>query len=106
MKKIILFAILSGASVLTATSSCYADQESEKRYLTAIMTELENIKALAQKAESTRTEGDRLVFDYASLERDLELMRQAINQHVEKPSRQPRRIGALSENYTEQIHNE
>lgn len=105
MNKVMMMWAMAGVSTLASTHAL-ADQESEKRYLAAIVTELENINALAEKAETTRDDDDRLVFDYASLQRDLVLMRAAIQQHIEMPSRQPRRIGALAENYTEQVHDE
>lgn len=107
MNKVMMMMMWTMAVVSTlASTHALADQESEKRYLAAIVAELDNVKALAVKAEATRSEEDRLIFDYASLERDLVLMRAAIQQHVENPSRQPRRIGALAENYTEQVHDE
>ena len=103
-KMVSMLTLVCSTSMLAMAS--YADQESEKRYLIAIVNELNNLQALAVKAEAMRSEEDRLVFDYASLERDLVLMRAAIQQHIENPSRQPRRIGALAENYTEQVQDE
>lgn len=105
MKKQMMMLAMTCVGTFVSTH-CLADQEAEKRYLISIVTELENIKALAEKAETTRDDDDRLVFDYASLERDLVLMRAAIKQHIELPSRHPRRIGALAENYTEQMQDE
>lgn len=105
MKNLMRLMVITGVWALLSPQAL-ADQEAEKRYLTAIVTELDNLKALAEKAETTRDGDDRLVFDYASLQRDLVLMRAAIQQHIEMPSRHPRRIGALAENYTEQVQDE
>jgi RAQPRD family integrative conjugative element protein len=89
-------------------SVCIRAQESEaeKRYLIAITVEIDNVKALAQKAAATANEQDRLQFDYAALLRDLQAMEMAIEQHVKEPSRSPRTTGALVTHYTKPLNNE
>ena len=93
--------------VLCFSVAVYAQEsETEKRYLIAITTEVENLKALAHKAESTTDKNDRLQFDYAALQRDLAEMQRAIEQHVKAPLRSPRKIEVLTTQYTRPLHDE
>ena len=93
--------------VLCFSVAVYAQEsETEKRYLIAITTEIENLKTLAQKAESTTDKNERLQFDYAALQRDLAEMQRAIEQHVKAPLRSPRKIEVLMTQYTRTLHDE
>lgn len=91
---------------LTSGGAQAQESETEKRYLIAITTEINNVKALAQKAAATADEHERLQFDYAALLRDLDAMQTAIEQHVKAPSRSPRVLGGLTTQYTKPISNE
>jgi len=85
---------------------CAQESETEKRYLIAITTEIENVKVLAQKAASTADERERLQFDYEALLHDLNDMQTAIEQHVKSPSRSPRRVNALITHYSKSVNDE
>jgi RAQPRD family integrative conjugative element protein len=91
---------------LTSPSTHALESETEKRYLISITTEIDNLKALAQKAAATADEQEHLQFDYSSLLRDLTIMQTAIEQHVKAPSRTPRNLSALSADYTHRVADE
>lgn len=93
-------------TLLVSASAQAQESESEKRYLIAITTEIENIKALAQKASATADGRERLQFDYAALVRDLEAMHSAIEQHVKSPSRSPRVLNSLAAQYSKPLLDE
>jgi RAQPRD family integrative conjugative element protein len=82
------------------------EAEDEARYLIAIANEIENVKALAKKAEANTDVQSRTRFDYAALQHDLEQMQQAIERHAREPSRSPRAVSALHENYTRKVNDE
>lgn len=106
MKKLVLKSSLVAFLLLFFSVEVYAQQsEIEKRYLITMTTEIENLKSLAQKAESTADKGERLQFDYAALQRDLDEMQRAIEQHVKAPSRSPRKIDSLTTHYTRPLPN-
>jgi RAQPRD family integrative conjugative element protein len=82
------------------------ESEDESRYLIAIANEIENVKALAEKAEVNTDIKARTRFDYEALQRDLEQMQSAIERHAKEPSRTPRAVAALQENYTRKVNDE
>lgn len=87
-------------TLLLAGAASAQESELERRYLISIVTEIENIKALAKKSEVTAEKRERLQFDYAALLADLDKMQSAIEQHVKAPSRSPRSIPALTTEYS------
>ena len=106
--KMIVKRCLVGVLMMLSLSNAVIAQESEteKRYLIAITTEIEHLKSLAQKAEATADKDGRLQFDYAALQRDLTAMQQAVEQHVKAPSRSPRKIEALTTQYTRPVRDD
>lgn len=77
------------------------ESETEKRVLIVIANELEQLKALTHKAKATKDARQRVQFDYAALQRDLQDIQTAIENHVNKPSRSPRVISTLNASYTQ-----
>lgn len=107
MKKQFKCCVFVGVMALFVSHLVYAQEsETEKRYLIAITTEIENVKTLAKKAASTADERERLQFDYAALLHDLNDMQTAIEQHVKAPSRSPRTVNALTTHYSKPLQNE
>lgn len=85
----------------------YAQEaEAETRYLIAIANEIENLKALAQKAAATADTSQRVQFDYTALQNDLAEIQRALEQHVKEPSRSPRIISAINASYTKAMKDE
>ncbi len=85
----------------------YAQEtEAEARYLISIANEIENLKALAQKAAATADTSQRVQFDYAALQSDLAEIQRALEQHVKEPSRSPRVISAINARYTKAVKDE
>ncbi len=85
----------------------YAQEaEAEARYLIAISNEIENLKALAQKAAATADTSQRVQFDYTALQNDLAEIQRALEQHVKEPSRSPRIISAINASYSKAMKDE
>jgi RAQPRD family integrative conjugative element protein len=107
MKNIVKRCFVGALMMLSASNAVIAQEsETEKRYLIAITTEIDNLKSLAQKAEATADKNERLQFNYSALQRDLAAMQQAVEQHVKAPSRSPRKIEALTTQYTRPVRDE
>lgn len=107
MKKIIVIGLYALIMTLCVARLAIAEEtEDEARYLIAIANEIENVKALAKKAEANTDIQSRTRFDYVALQHDLEQMQAAIERHAKEPSRTPRTVSALSENYTRKVNDE
>ncbi len=74
--------------------------EAERRQLLAIIKEINNLQVLATQAAAASEKDARVQFDYQALQSDLTAMQQAIANHLEKPSRSPRRIEPLNSEYS------
>lgn len=85
---------------LYAINACAQESEAEARYLVSMVNEIENLKSLSEKAEATADKDQRVKFDYEAFKKDLDDMQRAIEKHVKEPSRSPRAISALKNNYT------
>lgn len=92
----ILFGLMAG---LLITLSCFAEvdttTEAEKRYLIKIAEELSQLDKLAQQASENADPDARVNFDYVALRNDLQEIRRALEGHIQKPSRSPRKISDL-----------
>lgn len=96
MKKLLLMLI----GVIAISQSVVADvdttTEAEKRYLIKVAKELKHLDELATKAANNADPDARVTLDYVALRKDLQEMRRALEAHLEKPSRSPRRIDDLA----------
>lgn len=96
MKKLLLMLI----GVIAISQPVFADvdttTEAEKRYLIKVAQELKHLDELATKAASNADPDARVTLDYVALRKDLQEMRRALEAHLEKPSRSPRRIDDLA----------
>jgi RAQPRD family integrative conjugative element protein len=87
--------------VLMALLSQYASAdvdtttESERRYLIKVANEIAHLEQLTQKAEAYADPDARVTLDYVALKRDLAEMRRALESHLRKPSRSPRKLEPL-----------
>lgn len=80
------------------TGLALADDEQEREQLARISNELARVQAMVSDAAQAAPTGQRVKFRYDWLQRDLEMMRQAIDQHVDAP-RQPRQVAPLRGDY-------
>lgn len=95
-----LFAFLV-AAVLCTTATAWADvadDELERENLVQLANELERLKAQVAQAERTAPTVQRVKFRYDWLQRDLELVRQAVLTHADA-ARQPRPVVPLRGDY-------
>jgi RAQPRD family integrative conjugative element protein len=96
---------MSAAVLLTvvtvAALPARADDDLEREQLARIANELQNVEAMAdqaQRAVQTGQPAAQVRFRYDWLKRDLQMMRQSIEQHVDAP-RQPRPVPPLRGDY-------
>lgn len=75
-----------------------ADQDAERDALARIVQDLQRVQDQVRTASRHAEGGQRVRFEYAYLERDLELVRRGIEEHLDAP-RQPRPITPLSGDY-------
>lgn len=73
-----------------------AATEDEKRYLIKIAQELKQLEILAAKAANKADPDARVTLDYVALRHDLLEMQRALETHINRPSRTPRKIEALT----------
>lgn len=70
--------------------------EAEKRYLIKMAEELALLDELAQKASEHADPDARIGFDYVTFRQDIQVRRKALENHIQKPSRSPRKLSELS----------
>ncbi|WP_291595381.1 RAQPRD family integrative conjugative element protein [Comamonas sp.] len=95
-----LFAVLV-IGVLATTASAWADvadDELERERLARIAGEIEQVQLMVADAEKAAPTGQRVKFRYDWLQRDLELLRAGVTNHVDAP-RQPRPVAPLRGDY-------
>lgn len=78
-----------------AVAATDAATEEEARYLIKIANELNHLIELAKKSKTHADPDARISLDYVALENDLTEIQRALEQHVKRPSRSPRRLRAL-----------
>jgi RAQPRD family integrative conjugative element protein len=89
--------VLLSASVLGAALA-RADDDAEREQLARIEYELERLQAMVGEASKHAPSGQRVKFRYDWLQRDLALVRQGIDEHLDAP-RQPRPVPPLRGDY-------
>ena len=94
MKYIIL--IFGLLSVGTSVADTDAVTEDEKRYLIKIVQDLKHLDELAAKASVEADPDARVTLDYVALRHDLQEIQRALEVHITKPSRSPRKLEALT----------
>jgi RAQPRD family integrative conjugative element protein len=81
-----------------AAQSARADDDAEREQLARISHELLQLQAMVTDAGRRVPATQRVRFRYDWLQRDLELVRQGIDDHIDAP-RQPRPVPALRGDY-------
>jgi RAQPRD family integrative conjugative element protein len=74
--------------------------EVERRTLIAIVRQIDQLQELTNQAQAAASIDARVKFNYPALHGDLKQMSQAIENHLNKPSRTPRQIPDLSKSYS------
>jgi RAQPRD family integrative conjugative element protein len=79
-------------------SSAQADVDSEREELARISHELVRLQGAVANASKNAATGQRVRFRYDWLARDLDLMRQGVDAHLDAPM-QPRSVAPLRNDY-------
>ncbi len=77
----------------------FADADAEREALARIIHELESLQPLLAKAKAAADPDARIHFRYDWFRRDLERVRQGIQEHIDAPRAEPRSIAPLRGDY-------
>ena len=80
-------------------SHTLADADAEREALVRIMHELELLDPLLAEAEAAADPDARIHFRYDWLKKDLERVRQGIEEHIDAPRAEPRTVAPLRGDY-------
>lgn len=97
MRKVLSLTLLSLLALCAHTETVDADQERDA--LARIDHELAVIEQLTYEAERKRPSWRRVSFRYDALRRDLHDMRAGIQDHIQAPRQDPRRVQPLDGDY-------
>ena len=86
------------ALLASAAAVVHADDETERELLARIAAELQQVQAMVTEAARSAPPAARVKFRYDWLERDLQMLRDGVQQHVDAP-RQPRPVPPLRGDY-------
>ena len=76
-----------------------ADADAEREALARIVQELELLAPLLAEAEAAADPDARIHFRYDWLKKDLERVRQGIEEHIDAPRAEPRLVAPLRGDY-------
>ncbi|MBC7501842.1 MAG: RAQPRD family integrative conjugative element protein [Herminiimonas sp.] len=91
-----LLVLLCG--LLTTTAPARADDDAEREALAKIVYEIERVQQMAADAQKDVTSAPRVKFRYDWLLRDLQMVRDGIESHLDSPH-QPRSVPPLKGDY-------
>ena len=77
----------------------FADADAEREALARIVHELELLAPLLAEAEAAADPDARIHFRYDWLKKDLERVRQGIEEHIDAPRAEPRLVAPLRGDY-------
>jgi len=90
--------LMMAFAMFTGASPAHADDDTEREQLARIHYEIEHLQAMVAEAGKQAPTGQRVRFRYDWLQRDLGMVRQGIDDHLEAP-RQPRPVPPLRGDY-------
>ena len=82
-----------------ASTLVHADADAERETLARIIHELEVLEPLLAEAKAAADPDVRVRFRYDWLNKDLERIRQGIQEHIDAPRAEPRAIAPLRGDY-------
>ena len=92
--------LLLGAFVIGLQGPlAYADADTERQVLARIIHEIEILKPLLAEAKAAADPDSRIQFRYDWLKKDLERVRQGIQEHIDAPRAEPRSVAPLRADY-------
>jgi RAQPRD family integrative conjugative element protein len=96
MKRIFM---ISAVLLAVFAGSANASTEREKAELARIASELKYLKHEVLQISELRRADDTEAFNYEALVNDLEAVHSAVERHLNKPSRQPKKLKPLEVEY-------
>jgi len=90
--------VITMIAMAMMSMAAQADVDSERESLAKISAELERLQRIVANASKTADSNARIKFHYDWLERDLALIKDGIDNHLDAP-RQPRPIPPLKGDY-------
>ncbi len=82
-----------------ASPFAHADADAERESLARIIHELDVLQPLLLEAEAAADPDARIQFRYDWLRKDLERVRQGIQEHIDAPRGEPRAVAPLRGDY-------
>ena len=82
-----------------ASPLAFADADAERESLARIIHELELLEPLFAEAKAAADPDARIRFRYDWLKKDLERIRQGIQEHIDAPRTEPRTVALLRGDY-------
>jgi len=92
-------ALASFVSLLVLSSAALADPDAEREALARLIHEIEALEPLIATAESQASPDARIRFRYDWLRQDLERIRAGVQEHIDAPRNEPRKVPPLRGDY-------
>ena len=92
-------ALASLVGLLLLGSTALADPDAEREALARLIHEIEALEPIIATAESQATPDARIRFRYDWLRQDLERIRAGIQEHIDAPRNEPRKVPPLRGDY-------
>ncbi len=90
--------LIASIALVFAASAARADEDSEREQLARLSIELQHLQARVAEASKNAPSSARVKFRYDWLQRDLDLVRRGVDDHLDAP-RQPRAVPPLRGDY-------
>jgi RAQPRD family integrative conjugative element protein len=91
--------ILAALLLVSALPASADEIETERARLAGIVKELSLTERLTYSAEATAPSETRIHFDYSALRRDLNAVRTGIEEYLQSPSSEPRKVEPIRGDY-------
>lgn len=87
------------AGLVVGSSQALADPDAEREALARLIHEIEALEPIIATAESLSSPEARIRFRYDWLRQDLERIRAGIQEHIDGPRNEPRKVPPLRGDY-------
>ncbi|MEQ8992349.1 MAG: RAQPRD family integrative conjugative element protein [Pseudomonadales bacterium] len=87
------------AGLVVGSSQALADPDAEREALARLIHEIEALEPLIATAESQASPDARIRFRYDWLRQDLERIRAGVQEHIDAPRNEPRKVPPLRGDY-------
>ena len=87
------------ALILAHSPMAVAEPDAERETLARLVHELELLRSLVDQSEATADPDARIRFRYDWLRSDLDRVREGIEEHIDAPRSEPRKVAPLRGDY-------